>query len=53
MGEDLLQNTEDFAIAVGDVLTAAVSTNSTNQTRNFTIIRDNIGRYAIVLFYNS
>ncbi|XP_065894114.1 uncharacterized protein [Dysidea avara] len=41
VGEDLLQNTENFAIAVGDVLTTAISTNATNETSR-TIERQNI-----------
>ena len=45
MGEDLLENTENFAIAVGNLLNTSISTNSTNQfveNRTITIERENI-----------
>ena len=38
-GEDLLRNTEMFAIAIGDVLMASGSNNSVN------VLRQNIGMY--------
>ena len=42
--EDLLSNVENLAIAVGDVLVTANSTNSSNGTSK-TITRENIGTY--------
>ncbi|XP_065884496.1 uncharacterized protein [Dysidea avara] len=45
VGEDLLENTENFAIAVGNLLNTSISTNSTNQfveNRTITIERENI-----------
>ena len=50
VGEDLLQNTENFAIAVGDVLTTAISTNATNETSR-TIERQNIGVLQMYYYY--
>ena len=46
VGEDLLQNIENFAVAIGEVLTAAISTNTTNETSR-TIERENIGMYVV------
>ena len=40
IGEDLLQNIENFAVAVGGVLTVAISTNATNDTSR-TVERQN------------
>ena len=40
VGQDLLQNIENFAVAFGEVLIAAISTNATNDTSR-TIERQN------------
>jgi len=42
VAEDLLRNIENFTAAVGDVLVAAIATNTTNTTST-TIERQNIG----------
>jgi len=42
VAEDLLRNTENFAMAIGDILAAAISTNATNEA-SITIKRQNIG----------
>ena len=43
LGEDLLQNIESFATAVGGILKAKSSANITNKTE-ITITRDNISK---------
>ena len=42
VGEDLLQNIENFAVAVGEVLSAAITNNATDNTSR-TIERQNFG----------
>lgn len=44
--EDLLNNVENLAIAVGEVLVTATSSNSSNGTSR-TITRENIGMYLL------
>jgi len=51
LGEDLLQNIESFATAVGGILKAISSANITNK-REITITRDNISKKYILVLNN-
>ena len=48
--EDLLENVENLAVAVGDVLVTAASTNATDNT-NRTIEKDNISTYVHIGYH--
>jgi len=49
VAEDLLRNIESFTIAIGDVLEAD-STENTTESRNVTLRRDNIGKMLVYFF---
>ena len=51
VAEDLLRNIESFTIAIGDVLEAD-STENTTESRNMTLRRDNIGKVLVYFFYS-
>jgi len=51
VAEDLLRNIESFSIAIGDVLEANFTENTT-ESRNVTVARNNLGKFNLQVKYS-